>query len=76
MCPTASLFYAKQRLLFASFADYGEATTEWLAMLQVRGQELHLVRVGLKAQAVPGLLFRVGSRWRLLLRPADYSLLC
>lgn len=76
VCPAASLLYAKQQLLFASFADYGNATTELLATLQVRGQELHLVRVGLKAQAVPGLLFRDGSRWRLLLRPADYALLC
>jgi hypothetical protein len=76
VCPSASLLYAKQQLLVASFDDYGAPTTEWLATLQVRGQELHLVRVGLKAQAVPGLLFRDGSRWRLLVRPADYALLC
>lgn len=76
VCPAASLLYAKQQLLFASFAEYGDATTELLATLQVNGQELHLVRVGLKAQAVPGLLYRDRSQWQLLLRPADYPLIC
>lgn len=75
-CPAASFLYAKQQLLFASFDDYGSASTEWLATLQACGQELYLMRIGLKAQAVPGLLFRDGTRWRLLIRPADYPLLC
>jgi hypothetical protein len=76
VCPGASFLYAKQQLLFASFDDYGSASTAWLATLQARGQELYLLRVGLKTQAVPGLLFRDGARWRLLIRPADYPLLC
>ncbi|WP_163997618.1 hypothetical protein [Pyxidicoccus caerfyrddinensis] len=75
-CPGASLLYAKQQLLFASFAEYAEPTTAWVATLRSGVQEVHLVRVGLKAQAVPGLLFRDGGRWRLLIRPADYPLLC
>lgn len=75
-CPAASLLYDQQQLLFASFADYGVATTEWLTTLQSGGQEAYLVKVGLKTQAVPGLLFRDGGRWRLLIRPADYPLLC
>jgi hypothetical protein len=75
-CPAASLLYAQQQLLFASFADYGAATTEWVATLRAGAQELHLVRVGLKTHAVIGLLFRDGGRWRLLIRPADYPLLC
>jgi hypothetical protein len=32
--------------------------------------------MGLKAHAVIGLLFRDGGRWRLLIRPADYPMLC
>ncbi|MFP2906176.1 hypothetical protein ACLESD_14145 [Pyxidicoccus sp. 3LFB2] len=76
LCPTASLLYAEQRLLFASFDDYSAPTTEWLATFQTGEQELYLVRVGLKAHSVPGLLFREGDRWRLLLRPANYPLLC
>lgn len=75
-CPAASLLYADGRLLAASFADYGIATTEWVATLHSGVEELYLVRVGLKAQALIGLLFRDGPRWRLLLRPADYALLC
>jgi len=74
-CSGASLLYADQRLLVASFAEYGEAGTEWVATLKSGAEELHLVRVGLKAQAVIGLLFRDGDRWRLLIRPADYALL-
>lgn len=75
-CPAASLLYVNQRLLFASFDDYGVAATEWLTTLQAGEQEVHLVRVGLKSQVVPGLLFQDGGRWRLLIRPADYALLC
>ncbi|NMO14533.1 hypothetical protein HPC49_02135 [Pyxidicoccus fallax] len=75
-CPAASLLYEKQQLLFASFDEYGVATTEWVATLQAGGQTLYLVRVGLKTQAVIGLLFHEGGRWRLLVRQADYSLIC
>lgn len=75
-CPGASFLYAKPRLLVASFDDYGQAATEWVATLRTGGQELYLIRVGLKAQAVIGLLFQDEGRWRLLIRPADYSLLC
>jgi hypothetical protein len=75
-CPGASLLYANGQLLFVSFDNYSEATTEWLATFQTCGRELHLVRVGLKAHTVPGLLMRDGARWRLLLRPADYPLMC
>ena len=76
VCPIASLLYAQQQLLFASFDDLALATTEWRATLHAGGQELHLVRVGLKSHAVTGLLFREGDRWRLLIRPADYPLMC
>jgi hypothetical protein len=76
VCPSASLLYEKQQLLFTSVDDYGAPTTEWVATLHSGGQELYLVRVGLKGQAVTGLLFQDGGRWRLLIRPADYSLLC
>jgi hypothetical protein len=75
-CPAASLLYAKQQLLFASFEDYGVATTEWVATLQVGGQPLYLVRVGLKGEAVIGLLLREGPRWRLLVRQSDYPRTC
>ncbi len=76
VCPAASVLYAKGQLLFASFDDYGPPATEWLVTLQADGQQLYLVRLGLKAHAVPGLLFHDGARWRLLIRPADYPLMC
>ncbi|QSQ20891.1 hypothetical protein JY651_37570 [Pyxidicoccus parkwayensis] len=76
VCPSASLLYAKQQLLITSVDDYGKPSTEWVATLQSGGQELYLVRVGLKGQVVTGLLFQEGGRWRLLVRPADYPLLC
>ncbi|AEI63215.1 hypothetical protein [Corallococcus macrosporus] len=73
--PGASLLYVDRRPLVVSFADYGEATTALVATLRVGGDTQYLVRVGLKGQAVTGLLFREGNAWRLLLRPADYPVL-
>ncbi|NVI99307.1 hypothetical protein HV824_14405 [Myxococcus sp. AM009] len=73
--PAASLLYVDRRPLVVSFADYGEASTDLVASLQVGGDTQYLVRVGLKGQAVTGLLFREGNAWRLLLRPADYPVL-
>ncbi|NOJ80784.1 hypothetical protein [Myxococcus xanthus] len=73
--PGASLLYVDRRPLVVSFADYGEASTELVASLRVGGDTQYLVHVGLKGQAVTGLLFREGNAWRLLLRPADYPVI-
>ncbi|WP_426756531.1 hypothetical protein [Myxococcus sp. Y35] len=73
--PGASLLYVDRKPLVVSFADYGEATTALVAALHVGGDTQYLVRVGLKGQAVTGLLLREGNTWRLLLRPADYPVL-
>ncbi|AKQ69640.1 hypothetical protein A176_006552 [Myxococcus hansupus] len=70
-----SMLYAGRTLLVASFEDYGEPETTLVASLHVAGDTQYLVRVGLKGQAVTGLLFREGNTWRLLLRPADYPVL-
>ncbi|MCP3136434.1 hypothetical protein [Pyxidicoccus xibeiensis] len=76
-CPIGgSLLYADTRLLVASFEDYASPATEWVATLRSGTEDLYLVRVGIKAQTLIGLLFRDGDRWRLLLRPADYAVLC
>lgn len=73
--PAASLLYVDQRPLVVSFAEYGEASTDLVASLRVGGDTQYLIRVGLEGQSVTGLLFREGSAWRLLLRPADYPVL-
>ncbi|MFP2961978.1 hypothetical protein ACLEPN_30370 [Myxococcus sp. 1LA] len=73
--PGASLLYVDRRPLVVSFADYGEASTALVATLRVGADTQYLIRVGLKGQAVTGLLFREGNAWRLLLRPADYPTL-
>ncbi|GHG86576.1 hypothetical protein JJE73_16245 [Comamonas sp. JC664] len=70
-----SMLYAGRTLLVASFEDYGVPETTLVASLHVAGDTQYLVRVGLKGQAVTGLLFREGNTWRLLLRPADYPVL-
>ena len=75
-CGVAKLLYFGTRLLLSSFADYGDAAADVLGSFRVKDAEYFVVRVGLKAQKVVALLRHSGDKWELLIRPADYPLLC
>ena len=72
-----SLMFDDQNLLFVSFADYGIAETKILMGFDMNGQRHYLVRLGLKAEAVVGLMEPDGKGgWIVRLRPSDYPLIC
>ena len=57
-------------------ADYGEAAAEPLALFEHAGTTYAVVRLGLKAQSVIGLVVRDEGGWHGLFLPRDYPLLC
>lgn len=63
-------------LLIISPAEYSEAETEVIAAFEQGGSTIYVVKVGLKAQTVKALLVRTSDGWKVLIRPADYPLLC
>jgi hypothetical protein len=64
------------RPLLVSLADYNSSSAETAASFESNGTTYRVVRLGLKAQTVFGLLVRTESGWRALIRPRDYALLC
>ena len=52
------------------------AAAEVVATFTLGKSTLYLVRLGLKAQTVFGLLYGGKDGWRGLFRPRDYALLC
>ena len=47
-----------------------------MARFGAGGLDYYLVRLGIKAQTVFGLLFQQGGAWQARFRPRDYALLC
>ena len=76
-CPGAALLYEGSHGIAVSLADYGEATVDPLLRFRLGGREAVVIRFGLKAAVVPGLLLRGDDRvWRLSFREFDYAQLC
>jgi hypothetical protein len=72
----AELLYEGRAGIMASFSDYSDRSAFPLARFRLGGKQAVLVRIGLKAQVVIGLIVKDGHHWRLSIREADYPLLC
>ncbi len=64
------------RPLLVSVADYGSPAADLLGRFEHGGNTHWLVRLGLKAQAVIGLLVRTPDGWRAVFRPRDHAQIC
>jgi hypothetical protein len=62
--------------LLVSIDDYNIAEADVLASLEHGGETFFVIRLGLKAQTVHGLLYRDGTGRHALIHPRDYALLC
>jgi hypothetical protein len=75
-CSSFAMIAQEGRPLLVSLADYNSATAETVAAFESDGMAYRVVRLGLKAQTVIGLLVETESGWRAMIRPRDYGLLC
>ncbi len=75
-CNPVALILDGGRPLLLSYPDYNVAAAQVVAAVRLASSTLYLVRLGLKAQTVFGLLYRAEDGWRGLFRPRDYALLC
>ena len=75
-CNSLALIVARDASLLLSYPDYNLAAAEVTARFTLGPAILYLVRLGLKAQTVFGLLYEEQGGWRGLFRPRDYALLC
>jgi len=75
-CSSFAMITQDGQPLLVSLADYNSSSAETVASFESNGTAYRVVRLGLKAQTVFGLLVRTESGWRALIRPRDYALLC
>jgi hypothetical protein len=79
-CNALAFLAAGGRPLLVSFPDYNLAAAAPVARFEAAGPGANirytLVRLGLKAQTVFGLLAATPAGWRARFRPRDYALLC
>ena len=75
-CNPVALLLDGSRPLLLSYPDYNIAAAEVVSTIELGSATLYLVRLGLKAQTVFGLLYRDAVDWRGLFRPRDHALLC
>jgi hypothetical protein len=75
-CPSLALIAADGVPLLMSVPDYNEATATPLARFTANGETHVLVRLGLKAQTIYGLLVKRGDMWVPLFRKAERALMC
>lgn len=75
-CSGFEALLAGGRLLLTSVDDYGAAGADVLATFEHEGRVYLVVRLGLKAQTVYGLLVREGESWRALIHPREHALIC
>jgi hypothetical protein len=70
------LYSGSGDLLILSLGEYGNAAAQPIVEFSIDDVNYALVRVGLKAHVVYGLLTRIDGQWKLLIRPVDYPLMC
>ncbi len=75
-CGGVALILSDEAPLLLSYPDYNIAAAELVATMKWNGSKLYLVRLGIKAQTIFGLLYQAKSGWKGLFRPRDYALLC
>jgi hypothetical protein len=75
-CNGLAMIFADGSPLLLSYPDYNLAAADVVASLKMNGIASYLVRLGLKAQTVFGIIHRDDTGWRGLFRPRDYALLC
>lgn len=75
-CPEVAVLAADGVPLLASWPDYNEPGATPVATFRHEGELYVLVRLGLSAETVYGLLLRRGSGWLPLFRRAERPLLC
>lgn len=75
-CPEIAILAADGVPLLASWPDYNEPGATPVASFRHDGELYVLVRLGLKAETVYGLLVKRGDRWVPLFRRAERPLLC
>lgn len=75
-CNSVALLVADGQPLLVSYPDYNLPAAEAVAGFRSGGLSYRLVRLGLKAQTVFGLLAETPDGWRARIRQRDYALLC
>jgi hypothetical protein len=75
-CDGMALLVDDSRVLLFSWPDYNLAAAAPVLAFEAAGASHYLVRLGLKAQTVFGLLTGGSGGWRGAFRPRDYDLLC
>jgi hypothetical protein len=75
-CQSIAILAADGVPLLVSWADYNQPNAVPVASFLHEGERHVLVRLGLKAQTIYGLLIPRGNRWVPLFRPAKRPLLC
>ena len=72
-CREVALLAREGLPLLVSMADYNVPAAEIAAAVTLAGRPFHLIRLGLKAQTIYGLL---GAEGQALFRPRDYPSIC
>lgn len=73
LCQGGAFLAKAGRIVLGSFADYNTPSAEIVTTLQINGRPFQIVKLGLKAQTIYGLLGPDGEAY---FRPRDYPLLC
>ena len=76
VCDGVEALMADSRPILVSFPDYNTASADLFASFVHGGRTYHVVRLGIKAQTIYGLLYQDDGQWHARLRPRNYSLLC
>ncbi len=75
-CRSLALLVDRGRPLLVSFPDYNLAAAEVVARFSSGGLTHYLIRLGLKAETLFGLLTDTPDGWRPLFRRRGYPALC
>ena len=76
VCDGAEALIADGLPVLVSFPDYNLAGADLLASFDLGGRTYHVIRLGIKAQTIYGVIYQDGGSWHARLRPRDYALLC
>jgi hypothetical protein len=75
-CPSIAILAEAGVPLLVSWPDYETAAAAPVARFRLNGREAILVRLGMSAETIYGVLLREGTRWVPLFRGADYPIMC
>ena len=75
-CDGYAAFFEGSSPLLLSWPDYNTPKADFLATFTHGDKKYFVLRLGLKAQDVVGLLVKTKDGWRFLVVPRDYASLC